>query len=838
MPHASHVRKARLANAKRLMVNLRGRPDSEHEMSFNRLALSVAFLACVLLLNPKPAAIPELIGYCIVSVAIFVQILIDPAVRVTRRFVVLVTDLSITSYAIHANGRYGAAFYPFYLWIVFGNGFRFGIPYLHTASLVSVVCFGLVVWFTPYWHDMPILSVGLLCGLVLLPAYAGTLIRKLEKAKQEAEAASRAKSYFLASVSHELRTPLTAIIGLSAHLQDSDLPHDQRTMAGTIATAGRSLLSLINQLLDFARLGAKGITVTAKPFELIDMLVSVRELMKVGAGDKGVRIVLHVAPRTPLTINGDESHLRDILVNLVGNAVKFTETGTITISADADPIPAGGYKLRLAVADTGIGIDDEAQQHIFESFRQADNTIIDRFGGTGLGLAICKQVAELLGGEIGVHSKIGEGSTFWFTAKVEAADEIDAARRPSDRQFILLSSDTDLIAALRLRLYRYDIALLAESSIEEVRGLAHDVPVGTASAVLVDERELARRSIEIEDLRHMLGHEIMPVLLRDPDAQEDAGPLLERTFISIVDQASSDEEFAGALGIGAAAGPQAMFRNPPEEITRPDRTLNILVADDNVMNQKVFAMILGRAGHQVTVAGDGEAALDVMKDHAVDIVLMDVNMPVLNGIEATKLYRFTALGRKRIPIVGITADASVETSERCIEAGMDACISKPVETGPLLDLVSRLTDAGEASAISSFDPSGVVTPLFRAEAPSTPAINWEKLRDLEELGGPEFVADLLGQYVIDAENLIEAVAAAVEAGHLQGFRDGTHALRSSGANIGADKVAELCLHFQRIERSEFDAKGEQHLAALRTELNCVREALAERNRETARAVSR
>jgi two-component system sensor histidine kinase RpfC len=263
--------------------------------------------------------------------------------------------------------------------------------------------------------------------------------------------------------------------------------------------------------------------------------------------------------------------------------------------------------------------------------------------------------------------------------------------------------------------------------------------------VLIDERELTRRSIEIEDLRHTLGHEIMPVLLRNPDAKEDFNPLLERTFISIVNPASSGSEFAGALDIGAAAGPQAMFRNPPEEAARPERPLHILVADDNVMNQKVFTMILGRAGHQVTVAGDGEAALDVMKDHAVDIVLMDVNMPVLNGIEATKLYRFTALGRKRIPIVGITADASAETSERCIEAGMDACVSKPVEAGPLLDLLSRLTDAGDAPAITNFDPSGVVTPLFRADTPNTTAINWDKLRDLEELGGQEFVADLLGQ---------------------------------------------------------------------------------------------
>ena len=838
MPNTSRVRSSRLANPKALLLGLRGRPDSEHEMSFNRLVIVIVMLTCILAVNPAQSAVPLLVFYWLASVAVFVQILLDNEVRVWRRLTVMVMDMAVISYSMHGNGTYAAGFWPLYLWVILGNGFRFGNPYLFATMAVAIICFGLVIATTPFWHNAMELSVGLMVGLVIVPTYASQLIRKLSNAKRKAEEANRAKSYFLASVSHELRTPLTAIIGLSAHLQDSDLPLDQRTMAGTIATAGRSLLSLINQLLDFARLGAKGIAVDPKPFGLIDMLVSVRELMKVGAGDKGLRIALHVTPRTPLAIKGDESHIRDILVNLVGNAVKFTEAGTITISADAEPMPAGGYKLRLSVTDTGIGIEEEAQQHIFDSFRQADNSILDRFGGTGLGLAICKQVVELLGGEIGVESKVGEGSRFWFTAKVEAVSESERAPQPGSRQFILLSSDTDLIAALRPRLEGLHIALLAESSIGAVRALAHDVPAGGASAVLIDE-QLLRRSIKIEDLRQMLGHEIVPVLLRSSAMQdEDTDPLLERIFISVVTTASSDDELAGALGIGAASGPQAAFRNPPEEIAPPDRPLHILVADDNAMNQKVFAMILGRAGHRVTVAGDGEAALDIMRDHAVDIVLMDVNMPVLNGIEATKLYRFTALGRKRVPIVGITADASPETSDRCIEAGMDACIAKPVEAAPLLELIGQLTDGGDAPVIPAFDPSGVVTPLFRTETPSTPAINWDKLRDLEELGGQDFVADLLGQYVADAHDLIEAVATAVETGNLQGFRDGTHALRSSGANIGADRVAELCLHFQRIEHGEFTAKGAEHLDSLRTELDRVRDALAKRRQEPPLAVNR
>lgn len=806
------------------MARLRGRPDSEHEMSFNRLTIVIIMMISIAALNPESAAIRVLACYWLASLVVFAHILFDQSVHVWRRLGVMMMDMAVISYCMYSNGAYAAGFWPIYLWVILGNGFRFGNAYLFATAAAAVIGFGLVVVATPFWNNAAGLSVGLLFGLIVLPAYTSQLIKKLSKAKLAAEEASRAKSYFLASVSHELRTPLTAIIGLGAHLRDSDLPAEQRNMAATVVTAGRSLLGLINQLLDFARLGARGMGFETKPFDLLPMLHSVRDLFKMSAEEKGLKLSVHVAACVPLRISGDKSHIRDVIVNLVGNAIKFTDSGSVTISADAERLANGSLRLIIAVADTGIGIAPEAQQHIFASFRQADETILDRFGGTGLGLAISKQVATLLGGEIGVDSVPGQGSRFWFTAMIEEAPQNALDTAPDEGELILFSSDGATISTMEALAGRVGIATGALASLDKALERALDPTRTTPCAILIDERECDRQAIRFDDLLAALDPRIATILLRAPeDGIGDAEA--ERNFAVCLTRDSNADEMTRALRIASTMVAQGSGEDLPAEIALPSCKLRILVADDNVMNQKVFSMLLSRAGHEVEVAENGETALDAMKDHGFDIVLMDVNMPVLNGIEATKLYRFTALGRKRIPIVGITADASPATAERCLDAGMDACISKPVEAAPLLQLIAKLTDPGEAPAVPSFDPSGVIVPLFRQEEPELPPINAAKITELVSLGGPEFVEDLLREYVADAESLIEMIRESVAEGDIDGFRNGTHALRSSGANIGADKVAELCRHYQRIERSEFDAKAESHLASLDAELERVREAL-------------
>ena len=422
-----------LAALRAQLIRWRGRPDSEHEMGFNRMVMGGAALLYAWQVGHSRLDVLVPAVYLVVVVGVLVVIAHDSEVRPIRRLAMMMLDFGASGIIMHEDGGRAAVFYPLFLWVILGNGFRFGLPYLRAATAMGFATFLWIVLMTPFWRAQPSLSIGLLFGLVALPLYTSTLIRKLSTATKEAEEASRAKSYFLASVSHELRTPLTAIIGLGAHLYQSEPDEERRATTETIVSAGRALLSMINRLLDFSRVEVDGGRVAHVPFELPQLLRGVRDLLLFNAQEKGLLLGVDIKPGTPLALTGDDAQLRDVLVNLVGNAVKFTDHGAITIGAEGSVRADGKQMLRLSVRDTGIGIAPDAQQHIFGSFRQADDTIIDRYGGTGLGLAICKQIANLLGGEIGVQSAPDEGSCFWFTARVERTLGIETPPPPTRR---------------------------------------------------------------------------------------------------------------------------------------------------------------------------------------------------------------------------------------------------------------------------------------------------------------------------------------------------------------------------------------------------------------------
>ena len=413
---------------------LRNRPDSEHELTVNRLALSgTAFMYLIVAAMLGRADAAQMLReqwvyfalYEIVSISLFVHLLWQPGISVRRRLIGMVSDLGLFSYGMYVGGEAFAQLYPIYLWTIFGNGFRFGVQYLFAATATSVVGFGIAIVSAPFWHEHRGLSAGLMAGLILLPLYVSTLIRKLSQAKRQAEEANRAKSAFLASISHEFRTPLNAIIGLSDLLGKTKLNTEQEEMSETIGKSGHQLLALINSILDFSRAESGRITIKAADFDLVSMLSEIRSMLALEAQRKNVGLSFHCTARTPQLLVGDKNHLEEVLTNLAGNAVKFTERGYVNIAVDAVAWGADSVQLRFEVTDTGIGISADAQSHIFDRFTQADETIIDRFGGTGLGLAIAKQLVELQGGTIGVESTPDKGSTFWF--------EIDFKTQPQDQ---------------------------------------------------------------------------------------------------------------------------------------------------------------------------------------------------------------------------------------------------------------------------------------------------------------------------------------------------------------------------------------------------------------------
>lgn len=808
------------------------RPDREHEMVINRLAISTLLMIYLAIsgilhtMEVRQAVIATSVYGCI-SLGFFFHMLFMPRTCHPRRIVGMFADIGALTYCLSVGGSTTAVLFPIYLWIIFGYGFRFGLKYLFAAMALSLVGFGALLIGTEFWKGTGHLGIGLLAGLLVLPAYTSTLIRNLNKARHQAEEASKSKSQFLASVSHELRTPLNAVIGMSDLLQDSRLNAEQSDMVGTISGSARSLLSLIEGILDFSRIEAGRMPIETIDFDLHQTLTAVRNMVAAQARAKDLRLGLHVTSRTPYLLRGDGRHLQEILINLVSNAVKFTSSGRVVISADLVSLEDGEARIRFEVSDTGIGISPEATERIFERFTQADETILNRYGGTGLGLAICRQLAEALGGGIGVDSVEGEGSTFWLELGFDLRTEAAPLRLDGLHVVIVAAQGSANEAVVGMLRQGGATTFVAKGSEDAERAL--NAAEAGRVLLLVDDAADGADALAGRIVQDANG-KVSAALVGVDDT--DAVRVDERaaTYVAALppepDQAAvfavANLAMGRALGAGTLAGAVAASRA---------RSLSILVAEDNGVNQKVITKILERAGHRATIAEDGEKAVDMMLAESFDIVLMDVNMPVLNGIEATKLYRFAALGRERLPIVALTADATEEAHERCIEAGMDGCATKPIDAAELFRVIDELVgeDAGERLEPAETAGDDVVAdiashPRFKLEAR---AIDAATIEQLQGLGGEAFVADLARVFVQEGERILEELMASVEAKDHEEFRDRLHALRSGAANIGALPLYEMCLSLRGIGAAGFAEHGAQQASEIRAEFARARRELNE-----------
>ncbi len=815
-----------------LQKRLQNRGDSEHEVSINRLAI----LLCILLFWTVAAELGSAAAFdalaetefpfiaCAGSGLLLLGHLIAfPAASRPRLAIGLFVDLAAVTWGVYLCGDAGVMLYPIYLWVILGYGFRFGVRYLFAGVIGVMACFSVVAYLTPYWGQHLEITLGLGFGLVIIPAYAARLIQKLSHATLAAEAASRAKSMFLAGVSHELRTPLNAIIGLSDMLQQSPLNADQSSMAHTIGRSGRSLLTLINGILDVSRMELGNQRVKVERIDLFEFLADIRDMLGVAAAAKGLRLSVMIGARTPRHVTGNASHLEEILVNLVGNAIKFTEAGFVVIGLEALPHGDASARLRFEVSDTGIGIAEEARERIFDAFAQADETIIDQYGGTGLGLALVKQIITASGGAIGVDSTPGEGSKFWF--ELPFADAEPHVEASFEEPVYLLSSDPVLCLQMRQLCPGAQCFDTAAAILDQC---ALDIPNAAKPPIFVfDERTLgASLGAAVDRLRDLKREGVAPCVWIDAAEPADVSPGLIGKFCSRVVNREDAMEIAAALRITEILCTRRSGKSDGEPLALV--RLRILVAEDNRTNQLVIRKILESCGHTVALADNGEQALEQLGGGEFDLVFMDVNMPVLNGIETTKLARFVELEKPRVPIVALTADASEETRARCLEAGMDDCLTKPVERAHMVTWLARFCAGRLATRVATLEPvsdAAGAEPLRGKDSDLAP-VDHRTLDDLEKLGGKPFVDQIIGQFVSDAASVLKELSDAVAAGDAHAFREQAHALRSCAANVGAQRVYELCLEWRSIDASEVAKRGEAHMRQLELEFERASKALA------------
>ena len=669
-------------------------------------------------------------------------------------------------------------------------------------------------WTVHPWRD----AQGEIGGVVLVVQNIELLVR----ARQEALEASRLKSEFVANMSHEIRTPMNGVIGMTHLLLDTPLTPDQREYAEVIDQSGRALLEVIEDILDFSKIEAGRMDVDVVDFDLSRVVHEVLAASAGAAQAKRLELACLIHHDVPRALRGDPGRLRQVLTNLVGNAVKFTDEGEVVVRVTLEPSPSDSARLRFEVSDTGIGVDEALASRLFQSFVQADGSASRRHGGTGLGLAISKRLVTLMGGEIGLLRRPGRGSTFRFTVPFgrQAAEAPERPARPpslAGRRVLVVDDNATNRRILREQLGHWGMRVaVADGGAKALQVLnqagASGPPFDLAILDLrmpgMDGLELAQAIKEL----HLPGD--LKLMLLTSFGQRGHGAAASRIGIAAyltkpVDEADLYDSLVEVLASDGSRRQRRLVTRHSLREARPPIAAHVLVAEDNQVNQKVAVRILERLGYKVDVADDGNEALEACARTRYDVVLMDVQMPGLDGFEVARRIRAREQGGRRTPIVAMTASAMKGDRERCLAGGMDDYVAKPV-TPDTLDAALRrwVSVARPAVPTASPGPGAAASGVLDEATVAT-------LMSLDDDGTlmDELVATFLGL----VPGRLASIREAARKQDAAGLARTAHALGGSCANLGCRLMANLCAELEVLGRSGSVAGALELLTALEAE---------------------
>jgi len=611
----------------------------------------------------------------------------------------------------------------------------------------------------------------------------------MREARDLAERVARARSAFLANMSHEIRTPMNAVLGFVELILDTELSTEQRRALELVRSSSEALLMILNDILDYSKIEAEHLELESIPFDVSKVVHATASLLAVRAREKHLELLAEVAADVPRGVRGDPTRVRQVLMNLIGNAIKFTEQGEVVVSVSA-AASDGNVALTFLVRDTGIGIAAEHVTSVFREFTQADSTMTRRYGGTGLGLAISQRLVRLMGGELTVKSEVGRGSEFSFSLALPVETSpptrvVGLAALGGRRMLIVDDNQTNrriLREMLAAEGIKVDEASTAADGLEALRRVRYDLAILDVQMPDMDGFQLATA---VRGDKKIKGTNLL--MLTSAGQRGDGERCRELGIRGYLTKPISRSDLLEALGT-VLAGPPGEA-GTPEVVTRHTiaesrATLRVLLAEDNPVNQQVAVAMLVKRGHEVHVSSNGREALKAVQERDYDVVLMDIQMPEMDGFEATHAIRALPKG-KDLPIIGLTAHALSGERERCLSHGMTDYLAKPFKAHELFALV-------EGTA-------GPKAPAAPAPEPLAPPVDLEGFRTtLREAGAEQALYSIVDTYVRQAPDRLAALAAAAATGSGPEMAKAAHVFRGSSATIGARGLAEL---LERVETS-------------------------------------